>query len=145
MIERPISPAKVLYVSSSLCFILVLVMGFSLYKGAVNIGLADILNALLGKGNELESIRLILFKIRLPRILLAGIVGFILSLGGVVFQAILRNPLADPFILGVSSGSALGAIIGIIIGLSYRTGIPAMAFLWCCLYHYTGYDYWKKG
>ncbi|RLB11092.1 MAG: iron ABC transporter permease [Deltaproteobacteria bacterium] len=128
MIARPLSPAKVIYVSLGLFILLLMVMLFSLYKGAVNIRLVDMLNAILGKGNDPGSIRLILLKIRLPRILLAGAVGFILSLGGVVFQAILRNPLADPFILGVSSGSALGAITGIIMGLSYRTGIPTMAF-----------------
>ncbi|MBW1912674.1 MAG: iron ABC transporter permease, partial [Deltaproteobacteria bacterium] len=66
--------------------------------------------------------------IRLPRILLAGIVGFALSLGGVVFQAILRNPLADPFILGVSSGSAFGAVLAIFFGLSFNLGVPVLSF-----------------
>jgi iron complex transport system permease protein len=68
--------------------------------------------------------------VRLPRIIFAGIVGASLSLGGVVFQAILRNPLADPYILGISGGSALGAIIGIVIGASFfYLGVPFLAFL----------------
>ena len=70
----------------------------------------------------------IILKIRLPRVILAGLVGFSLSLGGVVFQALLRNPLADPFILGVSSGSAFGAVLGIILGFSFNLGVPAMSF-----------------
>ncbi|MCK7509056.1 MAG: iron ABC transporter permease [Desulfobacterales bacterium] len=66
---------------------------------------------------------------RLPRILFAGIVGASLSLGGVVFQALLRNPLADPYVLGISGGSALGAIIGIVIGASsFYLGVPFLAF-----------------
>lgn len=70
-----------------------------------------------------------MFSVRLPRILFAGIVGASLSLGGVVFQALLRNPLADPYILGISGGSALGAIIGIILGAgAFYLGVPALAF-----------------
>ncbi len=128
MIERPVSPIKVIYTSSVLFIFLLIISFCSLYTGAVKIHIKDMLNAIFGIGHNAESIKLILFKIRLPRILLAGIVGFSLSLGGVIFQAILRNPLADPFILGVSSGSAFGAIIGILIGLDYKMGIPMMAF-----------------
>jgi len=65
----------------------------------------------------------------LPRILLAGLVGFSLSLSGVVLQALLRNPLAEPFILGVSSGAALGAITGIVFGLGSSVGVPFLSFL----------------
>jgi iron complex transport system permease protein len=73
---------------------------------------------------------LIIFSVRLPRIIFAGIVGASLSLGGVVFQALLRNPLADPYVLGISGGSALGAIVGILIGASsFYLGVPLLAFL----------------
>ena len=89
-----------------------------------------IVNALSGKLSFSSEEELILFSVRLPRIIFAGIVGASLSLGGVVFQAILRNPLADPYILGISGGSALGAIIGIVIGAgSFYMGIPLLAFL----------------
>ena len=73
--------------------------------------------------------RTILLDLRLPRVLLAGIVGWSLSLGGVVFQALMRNPLAEPFLLGISSGAALGAVAGIILGVLFWGGIPMMAFL----------------
>jgi iron complex transport system permease protein len=56
----------------------------------------------------------ILFQLRWPRILLALAVGAALALAGAAFQALLRNPLADPYVLGVSSGAALGAIVGIV-------------------------------
>lgn len=69
----------------------------------------------------------ILFGIRLPRILLAGLIGGALAGAGVVFQAILRNPLADPYVLGISSGAALGAATGILLNAQYTLwGFNAM-------------------
>ena len=70
----------------------------------------------------------IIRQIRLPRVMLAALVGAALSLGGLVFQALLRNPLAEPYILGISGGSAIGAIFGIILGFSYFPGVSIMAF-----------------
>ncbi len=67
----------------------------------------------------------IIWRIRLPR----ALVGATLSLGGLVFQALLRNPLAEPYILGISGGSAIGAIIGILAGLSRFPGVSLTAFL----------------
>lgn len=76
------------------------------------------------------SEKTILLSIRLPRILFAGVVGAALSLAGVVFQAVLRNPLADPYILGISGGAAVGAIIGILVGAgAVPFGIAGLAFL----------------
>lgn len=69
----------------------------------------------------------ILFGIRLPRILLAGLIGGALAGSGVVFQALLRNPLADPYILGISSGAALGAATGILLNAHHTMfGFNAM-------------------
>ena len=59
--------------------------------------------------------RLIMVDIRLPRILLGIVVGAALSVAGASFQALLRNPLADPYVLGVSSGAALGAILALLV------------------------------
>jgi iron complex transport system permease protein len=74
----------------------------------------------------------IFVRVRLPRIILAGIVGAALACSGVVFQALLRNPLADPYILGISSGAGLGAIIAVISGLNWtlwgRSPIAVFAF-----------------
>src|SRR5438093_6752428 len=62
------------------------------------------------------STEVILFQLRLPRVLLAAVVGAALATAGAVFQALFRNPLADPAIIGVSSGAALGAIAVILAG-----------------------------
>ncbi len=74
----------------------------------------------------------IFVKVRLPRILLACLVGAALACSGVVFQALLRNPLADPYILGISSGAGLGAIIAVVAGLNWtlwgRSPIAVFAF-----------------
>jgi len=74
----------------------------------------------------------IFVRVRLPRIILACLVGAALACSGVVFQALLRNPLADPYILGISSGAGLGAIIAVISGLDWvlwgRSPITVFAF-----------------
>lgn len=72
----------------------------------------------------------ILVGIRLPRVVLAALVGAALACSGVVLQAILRNPLADPYILGISSGAGLGVIIAVISGItwSFCGGSPLSVF-----------------
>jgi len=77
------------------------------------------------------SAGVILFELRLPRVLLAAVVGAALASAGSVFQALFRNPMADPAIIGVSSGAALGAIGAILLGmgsLAGGLGIPVAAF-----------------
>ncbi|MBN1847679.1 MAG: iron chelate uptake ABC transporter family permease subunit [Deltaproteobacteria bacterium] len=126
---RPIiTLKKVVLLSSIMSCVLLMVMVLSLIVGTAEISLKQVLGLIQGTLSMEDPARLIILKIRLPRIILAGLVGFALSLGGVVFQAILRNPLADPFILGVSSGSAFGAVLGIIFGFGFKLGIPVMAF-----------------
>ena len=74
----------------------------------------------------------IFVKVRLPRIILAAIVGAALACSGVVFQVLLRNPLADPYILGISSGAGLGTIIAVLSGFNWtlwgRSPIAVFAF-----------------
>jgi iron complex transport system permease protein len=86
------------------------------------------LAAFLGRGGPEDILTTIIWRIRLPRVLLAGLVGATLSLGGLVFQALLRNPLADPYILGISGGSAVGAILGLLAGLAPFPGVALLAF-----------------
>jgi iron complex transport system permease protein len=85
-----------------------------------------------GPGPELDIVR----GIRLPRLAIGMLVGASLATSGVIFQALLRNPLADPFILGVSGGAALGGIammsFGASIGLGYAA-VPPAAFAGCLL------------
>lgn len=70
----------------------------------------------------------ILLLARLPRVVFAGIVGAALACAGAVFQAILRNPLADPYILGISGGAALGGSLMVALGIMSALGTPAAAF-----------------
>ncbi|KFO67269.1 hypothetical protein ER57_11800 [Smithella sp. SCADC] len=121
-------------ISAVMLLIFLVVCVVSLSLGSVHIAFIEVLKSLVGSFTGESSLssqeELIVFSVRLPRIIFAGIVGASLSLGGVIFQAILRNPLADPYILGISGGSALGAIIGIVIGAgSFYLGIPLLAFL----------------
>jgi iron complex transport system permease protein len=124
----------VLQISTLMILILLVICFASLLVGSVRIAPGNIFSSLIhyltGNLSLSSDEELIIFSVRLPRILFAGIVGASLSLGGVVFQAILRNPLADPYILGISGGSALGAIIGILVGASsFYLGVPLLAFV----------------
>jgi iron complex transport system permease protein len=127
-IRHPLTPFRVAWISAALLLCLLLVAGGSLLVGTAEVSLTKFLDLLLGKLPPGDPAGLILLKIRLPRIILAGLVGFSLSLGGVIFQALLRNPLADPFILGVSSGAAFGAILAIFFGFAFSLGVPSMSF-----------------
>ncbi|MEW6154029.1 MAG: iron ABC transporter permease [Actinomycetota bacterium] len=83
----------------------------------------------LGDGAE-GSRRVIVTQIRFPRVLLAAVVGAGLAVSGVSVQALVRNPLADPYILGISAGAAFGAIGVIALGSSFgTTSIPLAAFV----------------
>ncbi len=126
--ERPLTRAKVVKVSLVLLALLALTVMLATMIGTATVTWSQWWTVLFGNASTTDPARLVVFRIRLPRIILAGLVGFSLSLGGVVFQALLRNPLADPFILGVSSGSAFGAVLGIMLGLGFTFGIPALAF-----------------
>jgi iron complex transport system permease protein len=93
------------------------------------------LKSLFGGAGTLEAANPdyeIFMKVRLPRIILACLVGAALACSGVVFQALLRNPLADPYILGISSGAGLGVIIAVISGFGWtlwgRSPIALFAF-----------------
>ena len=87
--------------------VLVLAAGASLFLGRVNISPQEVLHGLFS--SEVNLTRLIVLELRLPRTVLAVLVGAALGLSGAVLQGLLRNPLAEPGLLGVSSGAALGA------------------------------------
>ncbi|MCA1734303.1 MAG: iron ABC transporter permease [Acidobacteria bacterium] len=92
-----------------------------LWSGAVSLSFAD------APGRE--TARVILLQLRLPRVLLAGLIGVILASSGATFQTLLRNPLADPFILGVSGGAACGAAVATAMGLGgFPGGVEIAAF-----------------
>ena len=102
---------------------------FGLAAGSSGFGISAVINSLRGSGGDTELMNDIIWRLRLPRVLLAALLGATLSLGGMVFQALLRNPLAEPYILGISGGSAIGAIVGILMGLARFPGVWFTAFL----------------
>lgn len=119
---------KLFLVCLILSIIFVLSMLTALFFGPSSIDFSEILSFISGGGSLDPTTETILLKIRLPRIILAAVVGATLSIGGMVFQALLRNPLAEPYILGISGGSAVGAIGGILLGLSFFPGVTVFSF-----------------
>jgi iron complex transport system permease protein len=98
---------------------------------SVSIGAADVSWRAIASGDEIA--RAILLRIRLARVIVAALIGATLAVSGVTFQTLLRNPLADPFILGVSGGAACGAAIATAAGLARLPGIvPVVAFAGAC-------------
>jgi len=124
---NPLIKPRALFVALGL--LLALALWLSLALGPVSLPLADTLRAalrLLGlplAGEGLAQTELILGQIRLPRTLLGLLVGAVLALCGVAMQGLFRNPLADPGLIGVSSGAALGAAIAIVGGAALG-GLP---------------------
>jgi len=120
----------------TLLMVLLVIVLFSVLFGAVSLTPREIayslLNRFLGFFTKNVTVDSIVWDIRLPRIVLAAVVGLMLSTAGVMLQGILRNPLADPYILGVSSGGAIGAMLSFVLGIDmvffgFRTA-PLMAF-----------------
>lgn len=128
-INPSLTPQKTFLTTILFSLLLLVVSLVSLSVGSVAIPFREVVKVLTG-GVINEENRTILLSIRLPRILLAIIVGGGLSIAGVVFQALLRNPLAEPFILGVSSGGTLGAVIAITFGIGLSVvSVPVFAFV----------------
>ena len=119
---------RLLLVSVVLSILLAGAMYLGISVGSTGTNFGDSLRLLLMDKSAGSVSEAIIRQIRLPRVILAALVGATLSLGGLVFQALLRNPLAEPYILGISGGSAIGAILGIILGFSYFPGVSIMAF-----------------
>src|SRR5580693_8510355 len=116
---RPLTFTRLIVNCFYLAVILFVVMVVALKLGAVPVSLyglaADLLQVLFHRTSALSSnYDLIVIDIRLPRILLSIVVGASLAVAGTAFQALLRNPLADPYVLGASSGASLGAILTLI-------------------------------
>jgi len=98
---------------------------FSLMKGSTSVHFDQVLTAFFGQGNPLDQD--ILWRLRLPRAWTAFVSGGLLALAGALMQVLLRNPLADPYVLGISGGAALGALLALFLGLS---SLWLMGFAW---------------
>ncbi|MNQ11747.1 Hemin transport system permease protein HmuU [compost metagenome] len=90
-------------------------MTLSVSVGSSALSLVDVLATLSGQGSELQ--RTLIFELRLPRTLSAFATGGLLAVAGALMQVLLRNPLADPYVLGLSGGAAVGALFAMLAGL----------------------------
>ena len=91
-----------------------IVVGSSLVAGSTEIGMNDALAAVLG--NPAEPAHTVVMELRVPRVLSALAIGALLAVAGTLLQALFRNPLADSYLLGVSGGSSLGALLALLVG-----------------------------
>jgi iron complex transport system permease protein len=98
-----------------------------LLVGGSALSARDALGALAGGGSE--TARAIVWELRAPRVALGFLVGGALAVSGAALQALVRNPLADPYLLGLSGGASLGAVVAISAGLASLWAMPAAAFL----------------
>ena len=110
---------------------LVVVCGVAVTIGPAAVSLAQVagsIGAHLGLATEPVPLLIdsIVWQLRLPRVLTAGLVGAGLALSGAVMQSVTRNPLADPYLLGLSSGASVGAVCVVILGIGFA--LPAAAF-----------------
>src|SRR5439155_6053666 len=109
---------------------LAIVLIFASVMGSQSLPLRSSLCALTGASNcgLSPEQHAILFDLRLPRILLAGVVGMCLAAAGAAYQALLRNPLAEPYLLGVSNGAAVGTMMALVFFGAHEWSRPVLAF-----------------
>lgn len=106
-------PVRLLFCGSAA---LLAAMAAGLLWGSTTVDASKAFAALFHEGDA--ATRAVLLDVRLPRVIMAANTGAVLALGGLCFQNILRNPLAEPYILGISGGAAAGGILGILLGWS---------------------------
>src|SRR5712691_5234817 len=121
---------RTLFVCGVLVRLLIVVFIIASMLGSQRLPLTSSLCALSGASNCALSPEqhAILFDLRLPRILLAGVVGMCLAAAGAAYQALLRNPLAEPYLLGVSNGAAVGTMTALVFFGAHEWSRPMMAF-----------------
>lgn len=127
---------RAIKIMALLTSVLIILFVFSFVLGRYDVPVKEVVRILLSnilplKETWEENMKIAVLNVRLPRILLACLVGASLSMAGTAYQSVFKNPLASPDILGASSGACFGAALAILIGQS-KAGITAFAFI-CCL------------
>ncbi len=128
-----------LIIALSLLFLLIFSVVMAVTIGSADIAFSDvygvILHKLFGLGDAEAYgsgvLHDIVILIRLPRLILAVAVGMGLAVSGVIMQAVVKNPLADPYILGISSGASLGATLAVMLGVGVAFGSNAIGVMGC--------------
>jgi len=108
--------SKLVYLFAALIVSTILIFIISLLIGSVDISIKQLLNALWGQDDSLASS--VVLELRLPRTVVGFMVGAMLALAGALMQVLLRNPLAEPYVLGVSGGASAAVLIAMLSGLS---------------------------
>jgi len=139
-------------------FSLGIIMIFAVTIGPANVSFSQAANIIGSKipfinnisdlSNVKNSQETIILQVRLPRIILSALTGMALAAVGTTFQGLLKNPMADPYIIGVSSGSALGASLAIVTGVSITLGyfmVPFAAFIGALISIFTVYNIARIG
>ena len=111
-----------------MALLLVVAMVAGVRLGAIGLSTSDVLHALVGQGDATSQT--IVLGLRLPRVAQAALAGAALGLSGATLQALFRNPLVDPYTLGVSSGASVGAVTALVLGLTQHSTVilPLAAF-----------------
>lgn len=117
---------KYLTIGLSLVLLLILLILLTTV-GSVNLSFTEIINALINNDNKMVTT--IVYKMRLPRNIVAALVGANLAVSGVLLQSVMKNPLADPGITGVSSGASVAAIFILLLLPQYTGILPIAAFI----------------
>jgi len=127
----------------------ILLIFLALFIGSSQINPADITAYILDSNDVSASTAVIIGKIRLPRIILAFMVGAGLAVAGSVFQAIIRNPMVDPYIIGISAGAGTGVMLALFLGIEITvfnlSSLPAFAFLGAAATVFTVYQLARVG
>jgi len=131
MIKQRYTLQRGLTVITILFFLIIVFAVISVNSGKMNLSPQEVLNVLLGKGTDKQN--LIVFDFRLPRIVLSILVGMGMGAAGIVMQSLLRNDMASPGTLGISSGSGLFVLIFVVyissMGVSSYIALPLLAFV----------------
>lgn len=117
---------KYLIIGGTALVLVILVILFSTI-GSVNLSLGEIISSLIHQDNSM--VMTIVYKMRLPRNILAVLIGANLAVSGVLLQSVMKNPLADPGITGVSSGASVAAIIILLLMPQLSGALPLFAFV----------------
>ncbi|CEQ18151.1 FecCD family ABC transporter permease [Paraclostridium sordellii] len=117
---------KYLTIGISLILLIVL-LGLLTTVGSVNLSFGEIISALINDDNKMVTT--IVYKMRLPRNILAVLVGANLAVSGILLQSVMKNPLADPGITGVSTGASVAAIIILLVAPQFTSILPIAAFI----------------
>lgn len=114
------------WIYAALALLWVIAVGAGLCIGALDVPLRDVLRAFADRTSVSPAFAAVVLDIRLPRVILGSLTGAALAVSGAALQGVVRNPLADPGLIGVSAGAAVGAVLAIAGGIASLPGLAAL-------------------